>query len=280
MSQFQQMQDRWRRQTGGAYVVELAKRGGTYKAGNGYVYARKIGKATNTGASVTNPIQKFRYSKRGVFVWGVGRQFWVQAGFDGIDELVQHVDSDFEAAGLSVAQLNVAERARQYYLAESMVNLNSFAQGTAEVSILPTVYRMPNGKYGAYAGTTSEDLLTGYAPADSDDQVIVCEWLNPYTRTVTLTASHAVPQTVDLKADSLANAMPLINECEDSAPGGNIGVWAWIVRGDDTIIAESNKLCDLRGIIGSGIRPTHTEAVIYDGELVFYNGDIVMIEVA
>lgn len=157
---------------------------------------------------------------------------------------------EYTRIGIDQHQTNSLDRRHLYNLIEQLSNLQSFPDnGTATVRVMPSIYRKSDGNYAVFTGESGIDIITGYTPS-TDNQKVICLWLDETTNTVTITASSEVDRDTNLKLLP-STAMTYINECAASAPYGAIGITSYIIYDDTTTISSTNKFHDLRGIIGS-----------------------------
>lgn len=173
----------------------------------------------------------------------------------GIDYIARTNSHELERMGVDPHQSNTLDPVVQYKALDFIINLQAFkTPGASSTHIIGSIYKKPNGYYDVLPTTGGYDFVTANIPT-TDMQVVVCQWVNTDDNTVTATVSSEVSRDIDLKhPDNLADVLTLINECVDAAPTNHIGVNAWRIYDDTTIatLSDTNKLADLRGIIGAG----------------------------
>jgi len=217
---------------------------------NGYVWVQPAGGDSETEIAIRSQPFQMRYrAGMGIFI-RAGRVVHAGYGVDGRIEIIANDPSDIINQGFPVASINPANEQLSQSTLEQINNLRAFSNTPADESIqvVPTIYRKLDGTYAVAPQSFTVDLLTAYTPADVDDQVVVCVWLDTDTNTYTTTASNELSQDTDLTLNP-TTAMTYINQAVVTAPTNCIGVWSYIVKGDDTTITDTNRFHDLRGII-------------------------------
>lgn len=173
----------------------------------------------------------------------------------GVDYIARTNSHELERMGVDPHQSNTLDPVVQYKALDFIINLQAFkTPGASSTHIVGSVYKKPDGYYDVLPTTGGYDFVTANVPS-TDNQVVVCQWVNTDDNTVSATVSSEVSRDTDLKhADNLSTVLTLINECVDTAPTNHIGVNAWRIYDDTTIatLSDNNKLADLRGIIGAG----------------------------
>lgn len=173
----------------------------------------------------------------------------------GVDYIARTNSHELERMGVDPHQSNTLDPVVQYKALDFIINLQAFkTPGASSTHIIGSVYKKPDGYYDVLPTTGGYDFVTANIPS-TDNQVVVCQWVNTDDNTVSATVSSEVSRDIDLKhPDNLTDVLTLINECVDSAPANHIGVNAWRIYDDTTIatLDDNNKLADLRGIIGAG----------------------------
>lgn len=175
---------------------------------------------------------------------------------NGIDYIARSNSTELARMGVDAHQTNSLDPGAQYKVLEWLTNLQGYkTPGASSTHIVGSVYKKPDGTYDVFPTTGGYDFVTANVPA-ADMQVVVCQWLDTDTNTITATVSSEVSRDTDLKhIDNVATTVSLINECVAAAPTSHIGVNAWRVYDDTTIgtLSDNNKLADLRGIVGSAV---------------------------
>lgn len=173
----------------------------------------------------------------------------------GIDYIARTNSFELERMGVDPHQSNTLDPVVQYKALDWIINLQAFkTPGASSTHIIGSIYKKPDGDYAVFPTTGGYDFVTANIPS-TDNQVVVCQWIDTDTNTVTATVSSEETRDTDLKhPDNIATTLALINECVASAPANHIGVNAWRVYDDSTIgtMDDNNKLADLRGIVGAG----------------------------
>lgn len=173
----------------------------------------------------------------------------------GIDYIARTNSFELERMGVDPHQSNTLDPVVQYKALDWIINLQAFkTPGASSTHIIGSIYKKPDGDYAVFPTTGGYDFVTANIPS-TDNQVVVCQWIDTDTNTVTATVSSEESRDTDLKhPDNIATTLALINECVAAAPANHIGVNAWRVYDDSTIgtMDDNNKLADLRGIIGGG----------------------------
>jgi hypothetical protein len=173
----------------------------------------------------------------------------------GIDYIARTNSHELERMGVDPHQSNTLDPVAQYKALDFIINLQGFkTPGASSTHIIGSIYKKPNGEYAVFPTTGGYDFVTANVPS-TDNQVVVCQWVNTDTNAIAVTVSSEESRDTDLKhPDNLATTISLINECVAAAPTNHIGVNAWRIFDDSTIstIDDNNKLADLRGIVGAG----------------------------
>jgi hypothetical protein len=258
--------------------MEIAPYGGNLFDPFGNVYVRQLGGSSGI-RHVPSPIPI--ETGKNVYV-GAYRIVVVKIGSDGREYITGNDSDDLKYAGINARQLNANDPAARFKTAESLSNLQSYPTGSdGTVRVMPGIYRKPSGQYGIFEGELNIDLLTSYTPS-AGNQHIVALWLNTDTNAVTITTSEELSSATDLKLNP-ATALTYINQAADSAPANRVGITAYLIDSEDTVISEANKFHDLRGLIESwsannrGYEPL-TNGDSASPELVFSNGDVIMVQ--
>jgi hypothetical protein len=173
----------------------------------------------------------------------------------GIDYIARTNSHELERMGVDPHQSNTLDPAAQYKALDWIINLQAFkTPGASSTHIIGSIYKKSDNTYDVFPTTGGYDFVTANIPS-TDNQVVVCQWVNTDTNAVTATVSSEVSRDIDLKlADNIDTTITLINECAAAAPANHIGVNAWRIYDDTTIgtLNDNNKLADLRGIVGTG----------------------------
>lgn len=206
----------------------------------------------------------------------------------GVDYIARMNKAELDRMGYDAHQTNALDPQRKYIPIEHLINFQAFpTPGVATVHVTGGIYRKSDGSYGVFQTTGGYDLITGNVPS-AGNQRLVCQWFNTDTGAVVATVSSQVSRNTDLKAAAnIATRVGLINECAALAPSSSFGITAWGINDETTGITNDNKLDDLRGIVGAGgggIKAsdltTRYEPLTFNGEILFFNYDVLMIEVA
>lgn len=172
----------------------------------------------------------------------------------GVDYIARTNAAELDRMGIDAHQSNTFDPAAQFKVIEQVSNLQGFkTPGASSTHIVGSIYKKPDGTYDVFRTAGAYDFVTANIPS-TDMQVVVCQWLDTDTNTITATVSSEISRDTDLKhGDNIADTMMLINECVAAAPTNHIGINAWRVYDDTTIatLSENNKLADLRGIVGT-----------------------------
>lgn len=242
----QRARRRYKRQTTGERMVITTVGGSMYNA-LGQIYVRELGGLDSGGVSINTVPKAITVKNAGLYA-GVGRVVIVKEDYDGRLYIAENDERDLIAAGINLRQLNHLDQSTRFKTLSLITDFNSFPTGgDGTVRVMPGFYRQTDGTLGRFAGQTSIDLLTSYTPATTDNQHVVCLWLDVDTNTLSITTSSEISQATDLKLDgNLSTGMTLINEAALSAPPRHVGIWSYIIKGDDTVVDETNKYIDLR----------------------------------
>lgn len=173
----------------------------------------------------------------------------------GIDYIARTNSFELERMGVDPHQSNTLDPVVQYKAIDWLINLQAFkTPGASSTHIIGSIYKKPDGEYAVFPTTGGYDFVTANVPS-TDNQVVVCQWIDTDTNTISVTVSSEESRDTDLKhPDNIATTITLINECVAAAPTNHIGVNAWRIYDDTTIgtLDDNNKLADLRGIVGAG----------------------------
>jgi hypothetical protein len=243
----QRARRRYKRQTQGERMEITAVNGNMFNS-LGQVYVRKLG-GYNSGGTSARSIPKAVTNRNAGLYIGEGRIVVVKEDYNQRLYIDGNDTNDLIAAGINLRQLNHLDPTTRYKTLSLITDGQSFPTGNdGTVRVMPFTYVKTNGEYANFSGQQSIDLLTSYKPATADNQQIVALWVNEDTNAVTITTSSEFSQSILLKTD-IPTAMTYINEAVASAPARRVGIGAYIVRGDDTVISEINKFKDLRPFI-------------------------------
>ena len=240
---------RFKALTSNGKKMEVAAFNGRLFTSDGRAYVRELGGFQNGENTVRNVPSPIRLELgRGIYI-AEGRIVLVKKDYQGRDYIYSNDSDDLRQADINPRQLNPNDPSTRFRTMSLLSDLQSFPTGgDGTVMIHPGLYRKSDGSYQNFAGQLSIDLLTAYKPVVVDNQHIVALWINEDTNTSAITTSSEISQSIILK-DDIPTAIGLINEAEETAPENRVGVWSYIVRGDDTVISEKNKFIGLRGII-------------------------------
>lgn len=239
-----------RKQRGGFRETYLAVVNNSIKGTRpGYLWVHDLAGADENGDATYGPVYQLPRDTNAIIQLRPNWKVEVISK-NGVEYISGMAFGELERIGYDPHQTNPLDPSLQFKLIEHLQNLQSFPNGDATVRVMPGIYRKSDGTYDVFAAIDI-DILTGFLPALEDDQVVVCLWLDEATNTITVTGSTEISQDTNLKLDPVA-AMTYINECADAAPPGAIGIWSYIIFGDDTTITAKNKFHDLRGIVGAG----------------------------
>lgn len=156
-------------------------------------------------------------------------------------------------AGYDPHQTNRLDPSLKYEALSGIQDLLSMPRGDDTVRVEPGMYEKQDGTFARYeAGAASPyiDILTEYIPADEDDSTIVCLWLDTYTDTISLTQSSEFAQSATIYYTS-SEALPYINEAAEDRPPDAIGIRAYLVNGDTTIMDITTAFHNLRPFLHS-----------------------------
>lgn len=174
---------------------------------------------------------------------------------NGVDYIARTNAQELERMGIDAHQSNTLDPAAQFKVLDWITNLQGYkTPGVATTHVIGSIYRKADGTYDVFRSNGGYDFVTANIPS-TDMQCVVCQWLNTDTNTISATASSEISRDVDLKnGENIADTIAMINECVATAPTNSIGVNAWRIYDDTTIstLNDTNKLADLRGIIGVG----------------------------
>ena len=278
---YQRARQQYQRQTGNGRTLEIAVKNGTMYTTDGRLYVRVPGGFSNGTTTVRNAPFPMRVQPGINLVVQQSRKVVTGIGYDGREEVKGNHSEDLRQAGINPRQLNGNDPSARYKPISLLLDLQSFPTGgDSTVKVFPGIYRKSNGRFGIFQGEEDIEILSGNKPSVATDQVVVALWLNIDSNTITTTSSSTLSQSIDLKLNP-ATAITYINECAVSAPSNAIGIRSYIVGGDDTTISETNMFHDLRGILGAGASgATSLEPVTHNGEILFFNSDVVMIGAA
>ena len=260
--------------------MEITTYQGDMFTSDGRVYVRKLGGFSDGGITVRNvPIAVPIEMGRNIYI-GEGRIVQVKKDFSGRKFIAKNDPDDLKQAGINPRQLNSNDPSTRYKTLSLLTDLQTFPTGgDGTVKVMSGFYQKANGDYANFSGELEIDLLTSYKPATADNQQIVALWINEDTNAVTITTSSEFSQSTILKYD-IPTAMTYINEAVASAPARRVGIGTYIVRGDDTVIDETNKFIDLRPFIesysavGSGSNVIVNSSTIPSGKDAFFAGGL------
>lgn len=281
--QFELAKQRFRALTSNGEKMEVAKFNGNMFTSDGRVYVRELGGFSSGGVTIRPvPVAVPIEMGRNVYI-GEGRIVHVKKDFEGRKYIARNDPDDLRQAGINPRQLNANDPSTRFITLSRMIDLQTFPTGgTGTVRVMSGQYQKTTGEYANYAGSLEIDLLTSYKPATADNQQIVALWMNEDTNAVTVTTSSEFSQSTILKLD-IPLAMTYINEAVASAPARRVGIGTYIVRGDDTVIDETNKFKDLRpflqaySAVGSGSNVIVNSSTIPAGKDAFFAGGLTII---
>lgn len=249
----QMLARQWRKQQGEFRETYLASVSGTIRLPNGLVWVHDLASSDTSGNATYGAPYKLPIWS-GAAIDTSKPNMKVNTILYKNQEYVFNMDhKELVRAGYEPHQTNPLDPSRKYVQLAQIADLLSLPLNDDTVRIEPALYQKADGTYAAHTASALApyvDVLTEYLPATSDYSVVIVLWLDTYTNAISITSSSEFEQSAVITF-TLSEALTYINEAAADRPPDAIGVRAYLLNDDTTVMDMTTLFHDLRPFLHS-----------------------------